>query len=379
MSVRRSTSTLLLGLLLIAAACGRAAEPAGPSATPTAASPSPTAPDYDTTTIESMAALADGGIVGALPTSTGDTTALLVGRLPGDEMGCEGMPLEGLLAVVGDGPAEPVLDRDGDPLVNYSVIATPPGPEVGDPIAIASMCEGFTSALYVGTIGDDGVPTGLAEVAGVDADGNPLPDGPQLQTVTDLSWTPDASRLLVVSAPYAYETPPTGGELWSFDRSAGDPGTWSQRTDAPEGLRWAVELADGRLVAIVDGSVLDGGHEFPREGATDILVAPDGQTYALPGENGLRTVGQDGGLVQIADGSIGIARYLPDGSAIVFSKTMGATVTFAIVDLETGSVSELGSGDWGWFAPLVDGSGLFVTVGENGMPVTQRWTFALAA
>lgn len=378
--MRRSAATAcLLGLVVLSAACGASEGPAAPSETASTATPPAPAPVYDTTTIASMGPLADGGVVGALPASDGSTTALLVGRLPGEETGCEGMPLEGLLAVVGGGEAEPVLDAAGDPVVNYAVVSTPPGPEVGDPVAIASVCEGFTSAVYVGTIGSDGVPADLVKIGGVDADGNPLPDGPQLQTVTDMSWTPDGARLLLVSAPYAYETPPAGGELWSFDVTAGDPGIWIQRTDAPEGVRWAVELGDGTLVVIADDAVLDGGHEFAREGATDILVSPDGQTFALPGENGLRTVGPDGALVQVADGSIGIARFLPDGSGIVFSKSQGATVTFAVVDLETGTVSELGSGDWGWFAPLVDGSGLFVTVGENGMPVTQLWTFALAA
>ncbi|MFM7718501.1 MAG: hypothetical protein ACKO8G_03280 [Actinomycetota bacterium] len=369
----------LLVLAVLAASCGRSAEPGAPSPTP--APPSPTtsvapAPAYDPTAIASRTPLGDGAVQAVLPASDGSTTVLVTGDLPGDETGCEGMPLQGLLSIGASGDASPVLAADGTPVSDGVRIALPPVPGVDHPVALASTCESFTSRILLGIVGHGGVPTDLVPIGGLGA-----PDGaPSFETLFDLSFTPDGSTLLAVIGPYVPvgEGGTPSSNLWAYDVATG---VWTQRTEAQPGLIAAAAFGTNGLAQIVDDAILYGGHAFAAEGATRIVVAPDGETMAFAGGSGLQVVTPDGNIRTLDESSIGFVGFLPDGSGIVYARVSGNDVTLVVTDLATGVASDLGTSAWGWFAVAPDGSGLAVTVdgAEFGMPAAEFWSFPPAS
>ena len=124
---------LLLPLSILVAACGGQGAGTGgsPTATPTGV-PSPTepaAPRFDATRIAAKDPLGAGMVQAVLPASDGSSTVLVTGTLPGNATGCEGMPLEGLMAIAGGGDPTPVLASDGTEVTDGVRIALPP--EIG--------------------------------------------------------------------------------------------------------------------------------------------------------------------------------------------------------------------------------------------------------
>ena len=362
---------LLLPLALLVAACGRGQEPGGgtpaPTPTETPAASESVAPRFDATRIAATDPLGSGMVQAVLPASDGSSTVLVTGTLPGNATGCEGMPLEGLMSLAGGGDPTPVLAADGSEITDGVRIALPPVAAVDHPVALASTCESFTSRVLLGIVGHGGVPTDLVAIAGVGA-----PAGaPAFETLFDLSFSPDATTLYAVIGPYSAE--PLGGTpdttLWSYDVAGG---TWSQVTSAQPGLIAAVAFGDGGIAQIVGGTVLHGGHEFPANGATRLVVGPDGETIGLAGGSGLQVISPDGTLRTLDTASIGFVGFTADGSGIVYARVNGNDVTLVQVDLLTEVASDLGTSAWGWFAVYPDGSGLAVTV--DG-PNAERWSF----
>ena len=148
--------------------------------------------------------------------------------------------------------------------------------------------------------------------------------------------------------------------------------TGVQTCALPIWLIAAVAFGDGGIAQIVGGTVLHGGHEFPADGATRLVVGPDGETIALAGGSGLQVISPDGTLRTLDTASIGFVGFTADGSGIVYARVNGNDVTLVQVDLLTEVASDLGTSAWGWFAVYPDGSGLAVTV--DG-PNAERWSF----
>lgn len=361
---------LLLPLSILVAACGAAQEPGAPSPTPSASempSETGTAPRFDMTRIEAKDPVGPGQVLAALPATDGSTTVLVQDTLPGNAMGCEGVPLQGLMAIPAGGDPTPVLAMDGSQVENGVRIALPPVPGVDHPVALASTCESFTSRILLGIVGHGGVPTDLAVIAG---DGAPA-GAPAFETLFDLSISPDSSTLLAVVGPYAPvgEGGTPSSTLWAYDIAAG---IWSERTEAQPGLIAAVAFGDGGLAQIVDDTVLHGGHAFPANGGTRLVVGPDGESIIVAGGSGLQVIAADGNIRTLDTASIGFAGFTADGSGVVYARVSGNDVTLVEVDLLTEVATDLGTSTWGWFAVIPDGSGLAVTV--EG-PTAERWSF----
>lgn len=381
----RLAGTALAALLVLgAAACGTSGSATDtPAPIPTGTTPTPAALAYDPTAVISKSVLGPGRVLAALPTADGGTRILVNDRLPGTELGCEGMPVEGLLALDDDGNAAPVLAADGGSIVNGVTIATPPGAlHEGSLVALSSMCEGFTSQVLVGTIGADGIPTGIVAIAGFEgSQPDRVAGAPEFDTLVDMTWTPDSSRLLLVTSAYNFDAPERpDNHLWEYDPVSA---TWTERTDAPEGIQRALVTASGVLVTMAGESMLYGGHEFAREGASHFVLAPDAETIAVVGPQQLRIITPDGAITPIADGDIGVAEFLPDGSGLIYTRTLpdASGVRFAYLSLDGQATADLGTRYWGWFAVAPDGSGLYVTAGDLGSDgytdsEAEFWSFA---
>lgn len=380
----RRIAALAAFLVLGAAACATGGSATDtPAPIPTDLTPTPTAIAYDPTAVVSKSVLGPGRVLAAFPTADGGTRVLVNDRLPGDELGCEGMPVEGLLALDDAGTATPVLAADGEPIINGVSIATPTGAlHEGSLVALSSMCEGFTSQVLVGTIGADGIPTGIVAIAGFEgSQPDRVAGAPEFDTLVDMQWTPDASRLLLVTSAYNFDAPERpDNRLWAYDPVSA---TWTERDDAPEGIQRALETGSGVLVTMAGESMLYGGHEFAREGASHFVLGPDAETIAVVGPQQLRLITPDGEIAPIVDGDIGVAEFLPDGSGLIYTRTLpnASGVRFAYVSLDGQTNVDLGTRYWGWFAVAPDGSGLYVTAGDLGSDgytdsKAELWSFA---
>lgn len=356
-----------------------AAAPSGTTGAGDEGEAPPGAGGFDVTTVTGAKPLGPGLAVGALPAADGTATVLVRDLLPGGGTGCEGAPLEGLLVLHADGTSTPVLAADGSPIANGADVVPAPG---GDRVAVTSECEGFLTQLLVGRVGPDGVPTELEVVAGYPTGGEtPVADAPALGEVPSVAWSADGSRLLVVELDGEGEPGPS---VWSYDPATG---RWSQEPAAPDDVLAAVVRADGSLAAITEDDVVVGGQVQPRDGATGLALAPDGQRVAVFGSNGLRLLG-DEVVVALADqGPVLDARFLPDGGALLYTTLAGDDVELRVLPLptdlngEAGSTA-LGTSRWGWIRPLPDSSGVLVTVdgASDGdgyfRPAVERWDFA---
>lgn len=379
---RRSPAwtTVAAAALLLAACGGTASDGDGGSASPPA-TPTP-APVYDATTIADRVAVGDGLVVGATLAADGTATLLVDGPLPGGGTGCEGMPLGGLLAQTSGGTLEPVTDAAGRHITSGVWLAMQPGvPGPGARIAIWSMCEKVTSRVLVGVIGDDGVPTELVEVAGVDGEGMDAGD-PAFETLHWASWSPDGTSLLLIGSPYLG---PEGGGVdtttWEYDVATA---MWTRRTDVSTEVVVAATFADGTMLTVSDDVIAVGGTSIPGEGARGASIGPDGLSAAVYGPSGVRIVGSDGTVRTIATDDVAQLWWSADGTVIAFpSIPQGGAgdVELAIttVDPVGGTTTVLGTTAWGWIALLPDGSGLGVTVSSDAdpyLPAAQRWSFA---
>lgn len=374
MRTHRLSELAVLAALVLTACGGAASDGSGGSASPT-----PEAPGYDTTAIADRVPVGDGLVIGATLAADGTSTLLVDGPLPGDGTGCEGMPLGGLQAQTSDGTLTPVTDAEGRDITSGVWLAVQPGvPGPGARVAVWSMCEKFTSRVLVGTIGDDGVPTDLVEVAGVDGEGMDA-GGPGFETLHWASWTPDGARLSVIGSPYlGSEGGAVDTTLWEYDVAAS---IWTERTDAPAGIVVAATFADGSMLTIADDVIAVGGTSVPAEGARGASVGPDGASAAVYGPSGVRIIGTDGSVRAVADDDVAQLWWSADGSVIAFPSIPSgdAELVVTTVDVGSGTATVLGTTRWGWIALLPDGSGLGVTVPSDAdlyLPAAQRWNFA---
>lgn len=378
----------MIALSVLAAACGGSADEAAPTSAPT---PSPTATESPAMQPglwrEGIVDREDvgPGIVEAAASAADGTPVILVSAPTDDgQMGCEGMPLYALHAVLPDGTRTTVLDEDGTNVAGNPIVpATPLAP--GSPIAFVDGCEGYTSRVWAGTIGDDGVPTGLRTIAGYsEALDGAVPGAPSFTSIPDGTWSWDGARLtLITSDAPSYDA---GSDpslaVWSLDIASG---AWTEVEGLPSGATQIEELADGQFVTLVDGDFRLAGEAYTAEGAERLVVSPDGDLITASGPNGIIMLDTTGFVRFATSVSVSIYGFFPDGSGIAFARLTDRTpgVTLYAVDLTTFEVTEYGDTDWAWFAILPDTSALAVTVspvdaGAYGDPTFQRWTFPAA-
>lgn len=389
MTLRRHIVTIAATVSLLSAACGGSTQDTGtPTVAPSpteASSPSPeTQPGLWREGIVAREDLGSGIVEAATAAADGSPVILVSAPTDDGQLGCEGMPLFALHAVLADGTRTAVLDEDGVNVSGSAVVpAAPLGP--GSPIAFVDGCEGFTSRVWTGVIGDDGIPTGLRVVAGYSEvlDGG-VPGAPPFTSVPDGTWSWDGSTFTIITSDQpSYDAGSDAAlAVWSLDVASG---IWSEVEGLPSGATQIEALADGQFVTLVDGDFRLAGETFPGEGAERMVVSPDGQLITASGPGGIVMLDTTGFVRFATSVSVSIYGFFPDGSGIAFARLTDRTpaVTLYAVDLETFEVTEYGDTDWAWFAILPDTSGLAVTIspveaGAYGDPALQRWTFPAA-
>ena len=246
------------------------------------------------------------------------------------ETGCEGMPADLLFAAPLDGSARRRAIPGSEP-VSGAILRGP------DPsrLAIVSACEEFLSGVHVATEQAGGI---LVDVAPID----PRAVG---DLVSRLSWSSDGRSLLgVVSGTW---------DVVRVDVATGRRETVLADADSLQ----AAELADGTLVALSRSSTLRVGAEEHDVPAFGIAVSPDGRQVAAHGEGGLFLVASGGSPRRVATGPVGAVAWASDGAALAY--VGGGALRVVTTD---GTVTEIlpsGAVTPGFFTP--DGSALVFT------------------
>lgn len=414
----RSARFALLPLALLLASCGRLSD----AATGDAGSVEAT----DMTRIASKVPLSQAtAIFTALPAADGTWTVLAYGAGTEEPEGpCVGshgsMGFE--IATLKPGAAASPIAAPGGRL--YSGlwfgsggrdVVVPPGPKVGDPIAIhAWACDpsvesGVRGSLLLGTIGQDGLPADLGPIAGLGAPAG-APGGDPEAGSPAISADRKTLVMIVDACPDPYNGP-TGdcvSTRWDYDLATA---TWAQGDD-PSYPRWGVAgavwiLSDGSLIEVVDGydirsSTTYGGTEIFSAGSESsgydtvtVELAPDGRSAlfnVLEYSTGYAKVvlleagGEPRTLyereVASADdrywGAPFSAVFSGDGNSVYFDQP-GASSWHVLwkLDIATGALTQLvelpGVTD---YTMLPDASGLIASVDDGAS--WELWTFAKA-
>lgn len=409
--MRRAPIMLLcVSIALTAVACGRVTDEAD------ASTPETPVPTFDMTAVTSKSVL--GAFPGSeplpLPTSAGGW--VFIGeQAPATPLCATVDAASGrLVAVSADGEINEVRTADGALILDPGV-STPPAARVGDPVAIAALdCERRES-LLLGTIGEDGAPTGLVPILGRGAPAGAPAVDTYLQVRFVPSFSADRTTLLVnVLSDCSAEIACTRSELWNYDLRAE---SWSMRRDPtyPDGW-WGLPLilSDGSVFEVVEesgyrwttfrGATLYGRDDY----VSAAMLAPDGNSALFRVEDisgwteSVQIVGTDGiprkvyetpieGDIGVSDGEVDTAGFGPDPSTVylgLWSTGTDTHLSLWSVDIATGTKEELlriatytYSSDLPYRTTvpsvilLPDGSGALVQTWDE---VWELWTFAKA-
>lgn len=281
----------LLPLLLLLASCGRLNDTSGSGGS---------VETSDMTRIESKVPLGQATVLfAALPAADGTWTALVGGAGTEEpEPPCSNGGYEVATLRTGADPS-PIAVPEGRLLSGFWLgslgrdVVVPPGPKVGDPIAVAAWTcdpsnerDGESGSLLLGTIGEDGLPSDLLPIAGMGAPEG-APGGNPESGSAAISADRKTLALLVDACPDPYNGPSEECETtrWNYDLATetwtlGDYPHFPRRGLA--GKIWV--LADGSLIEVVDdgmspSTAYEGAGIF--NDTSEVDVAPDGQSALL--------------------------------------------------------------------------------------------------
>lgn len=160
-------------------------------------------------------------------------------------------------------------------------------------VAVVEQCEGFFVGLRVGEERDDTLRDLRQLRLRLSGDAAP-----------QLTWSADGHRLLGAQS----------GDVIAIDPASGAVSTL--RDDM--GAVAAAELDGGTLVVLTGKAVFVGESELPG-GGWRLVLSPDRTKVAITGTEGLRVVGADGQVRQLAGGQVATAAWSPDGRALAYS------------------------------------------------------------
>jgi hypothetical protein len=254
--------------------------------------------------------LGSGGVVGVSPDSG---AALVVDDNPASRFKvCGGFPARYLYQVpLSGGPRQMATPASDRPIGSGPLVSQ----RAGAKVMAGEGCEESFDNFVTATMGPDGHLTDLHRVT---------PKGAQLSAF-GLGWSADARSFIGVTQ----RSVAGGNDIVRVDAVTGDvtvitPKEWI-RPDQP--LIQAAELSDGTLVALP-------GKETSTRAASDeklllsrdsvdvrgqgFVVAPDGRSVAVYGQDGLFLVTPGRDPIRLVDGSVSDATWAPDGHALAY-------------------------------------------------------------
>lgn len=336
----------------------------GTSVTPTTAVP------VDYTKVAPPRTLGTGTVVG----TSRDGSAIYVEEEDPSfpEPGCEGQPAPVLFRLPVAGGDRQLLATKAQPIRGEVARAA------GDKIAVVDGCEGFLSAIYVGTDTAEGRLGAITEVA--------LPDGSDgsRPAPSSLTWTADGNGLVGADNLASQQGGSDGTPIVRLDPSTGKVSELFSVPGIETGVAQVAELADGTLAVAGGGRVQifdTGGKLVTKADGNGFALSPDRRTLAVFGSALSRLdVGGQGPQPLVppkAGRQITSAEFSPDGRAVAYISSGDAgndnQVELVVVDSRQ-VVPVVGPGPYGRVYFTGDGEALamnrFQSTPANTFPVT---------